>query len=67
MPWGAVIEVVCQIIGLVITDQARRNKLKLQMYEFAKKYDKDVIEGNQKLREEYARMREELEKMEKGA
>ncbi len=65
MPWGAVIEVACQLISVFISDSARRNKLKLQMYEFAKKYDRDVIDGNDKLRQEYARIKAELDKIDK--
>lgn len=63
LPWAAMIGVAMSIIELFISDKKRRDALRLQMYEFAKQHDKDAIEGNEKLRKEYARMREELDKV----
>lgn len=62
LPWAAMIGVAMSIIELFISDKKRRDALKLQMYEFAKQHDRDSIEGNEKIRQEYARIREELDK-----
>lgn len=62
MPWGLIVDVAMRLIGLVIDDKAKRDKLKLQMYEFAKRHDKDAIDGNAALRAEYTRIKDEIDK-----
>lgn len=62
MPWGIIVDIAMKIVGLFLDDKAKRDKLKLQMYEFAKQFDKNAIDRNEKLRAEYKRMKDELEK-----
>ncbi len=52
------------LLELIISDKKRRDALKLQMFEFAKKHDEAAIRGNAKLRDEYERMMKEVEKAE---
>ncbi len=62
IPWAAIIGVAMSLIELIISDKKRRDALKLQMFEFAKKHDQDAIQGNAKLRDEYERMMREVER-----
>lgn len=62
MPWGTIVGIVCQLLDLLLKDKTRRDQLKLQMYEFAKKFDKSAIDQNEKLRDEYKRMVDALNK-----
>lgn len=60
MPWGIIVQVGMQLIGLLISDKARRDQLALQMFDFAKRFDTDSIDNNEKLRSEYERIKKDL-------
>ena len=62
MPWGALVQVGAQLLDLFLKEGERRNRLKMQMFEFAKQFDENAIDRNARLREEYRRMKSDLDK-----
>lgn len=65
IPWSLIIDIFAKLLDLFLTNQETRNRLKMQMYEFARRFDIDAVDGNAKYREEYKKLKEELAKKEK--
>lgn len=60
MPWGLIFDIALRLIKFAITSQEQRDRMKLQMYEFARRFDIDAVEKNAKHREEYRSLKDAL-------
>lgn len=60
VPWSLIFDILAKLFDMFLTDKKRRDDLKMQMYEFARRFDLDAVDGNAKHRENYRQMREEM-------
>ena len=57
-----VLELCLRIINVMVSKKEKKEKLELQLYEFARKFSKNAVDENSKHRQEYKRLRQQLKK-----
>ena len=55
-----ILEIILRFIEFALADKDKQEKLKLQMYEFARKFNKTAVDSNFKHRHEYRNLRRRL-------